>query len=90
MTYVYIGIGAYLVIGFILTRVVLKGTTMRLSFRDLVVGPIAMPVLFLVLLVFDISEEAWSNILAMLAFDRPEIMRAKAIDSFVPDKIDIK
>ncbi len=90
MIYLYIGLAAYLVLGFVLTRVVLKGTTMRLSFRDLVVGPVAMPVLFLVLLVFDISEEAWSNLLAMLAFDRPEIMRAKPIDRFVPDKIDIK
>ncbi|MBX7199233.1 MAG: hypothetical protein K1X51_07625 [Rhodospirillaceae bacterium] len=89
MTYVYIGIGVYYVLGFILTRVILKGTTLRMGFRDFIVAPFAMPVLFVVLMVFDLSEEAWARILVMLDFDPPEKMRAKPIDKFQPDKIDL-
>lgn len=89
MGYVYIGIAVYYVLGFILTRVILKGTTIRMSFRDFVVAPFAMPVLFVVLMVFDISEEAWARILVMLDFDPPEQMRAKPLEKFRPDKIDL-
>jgi hypothetical protein len=90
VTYLYIGIAIYYVLGFILTRVILKGTTIRMGFRDFLFAPLAMPVLFVVLMVFDISEEAWAKMLVMLDFDPPEQMRAKPIDKFVPDKIDIK
>lgn len=67
----------YLLLGLILTRVVLKGTTYRLRFRDVVVGSVAMPILFVLLMVFEISDETWRRILILLAFDPPEIMRAK-------------
>lgn len=89
MNYLYIGIGIYYVLGFILTRVILKGTTIRMGFRDFLVAPLAMPVLFVVLMVFDVSEEAWAKILVILDFEPPERMRAKPIERFVPDKIDI-
>lgn len=89
MNYLYIGIGVYYVLGFILTRVILKGTTIRMGFRDFLVAPLAMPVLFVVLMAFDVSEEAWAKILVILDFDPPERMRAKPIERFEPDKIDV-
>ena len=72
--------GAYLVLGLILTKVILKGTTYRLKFRDALVGSVAMPILFLLLMFFEISDETWRRILIMLAFDPPEIMRAKPLE----------
>lgn len=89
MNYLYIGIAVYYVLGFILTRVILKGTSIRMGFRDFLVAPLAMPVLFVALMVCDISEEAWAKILVMLDFDPPEKMRARPIDKFQPDKIDL-
>lgn len=73
--------GIYLVLGLILTRVILRGTTYRLKFRDAVVGSFVMPVLFLLLMFFEVSDETWRRILIMLAFDPPEIMRAKPLES---------
>lgn len=90
MNYLYIGLGVYYLLGFVLTRVILKGTTIRMGLRDFLFAPLAMPVLFVVLMVFDISEEAWAKILVILDFDPPEQMRAKPLDKFQPDKIDIK
>ena len=88
VNYLYIAIAVYLVIGFILTRVILKGTSIKFSFRDLVVGPVVMPVLFLTMMVFDLSEEVWAKILILLAFDPPEKMRAKPLPPGV-DKIEL-
>lgn len=77
MIYLLLAIGAYLVAGLVLTFMILPGPNKRrLRFRDVIIGSIAMPVLFVLLIVFDISEEAWARILIMLDFDPPEIMRA--------------
>ena len=76
MTYFYFGLAAYLVLGVVLTYMILPGPMKRrLSFRDVVVGAVVMPVLFVLLMVFDISEEMWARILIVLAFDPPEKMR---------------
>ncbi|MHB1206237.1 MAG: hypothetical protein ACYCZX_11755 [Rhodospirillaceae bacterium] len=78
MIYLIIGVSAYLAAGLVLTYMILPGPMKRaLRFRDVIVGPIAMPVLFVLLIVFDISEEAWARILIMLDFDPPEVMRAR-------------
>ena len=78
MVYVWAGLAAYLVIGLILTYSILPGPNKRpLRFRDIVLGSLFMPILFVILIVFDISEEMWAKILIVLDFDPPEIMRAK-------------
>ena len=77
INYYYVALATYLVLGFILTRIVLKGTSLKLGFRDVIVGPVVMPVLFMILICFDISEEVWAKILIILHFDPPEQMRAK-------------
>jgi hypothetical protein len=79
MTYFYFGLAAYLVLGVILTFVILPGPMKRrLGFRDVVLGSIFMPILFVLLIFFDISEEMWARILIVLAFDPPEKMRPGA------------
>jgi hypothetical protein len=76
MIYFYFGLAAYLVVGLILTFVILPGPNKRrLSFRDVVTGAMFMPILFVILICFDLSEEAWARLLIILAFDPPEKMR---------------
>jgi len=76
MNYTLIAIGAYLVVGIMLTRVILRIPRRRLRFRDMVIGAVAMPVLFLALLFLTFLEDAWKRLLIVLDFTPPEEMRA--------------
>ena len=78
--YAYSGAAAYLIGGFFLTRSILKSTTMRLSFRDVVFGSVFMPILFVFFLLFELMEEAWKRLLLTLDFDAPEEMRAGPVE----------
>ena len=76
MKYVALSVALYLVLGFFLTRWIIKGTTRRLGFRDIVVGPVAMPILCLFLILFTLCEKLWARLLIVLDLDPPEEMRA--------------
>ena len=77
MNYLLCGLLAYLVLGVVLSYAILPGPMKRrLRFRDVVLGAFFMPVLFLLLIFFDISEDMWARILIVLDFDPPEKMRA--------------
>ena len=76
MIYLLSGILAYLVLGFVLTRSVFKAPSIRMRFSDVVLGAIFMPILVLLLVLFDFFEEMWKRLLIALDFDPPEEMRA--------------
>jgi hypothetical protein len=76
MNYTLIAIGCYLVVGIFLTHVVLRLPRQRLKFRDIVLGAVAMPVLFVALLVLTFLEDAWKRLLIVLDYNPPEEMRA--------------
>ena len=76
MNYVRYAIAAYLVVGILLTRTVLRAPSLRMRFRDYVLGSIVMPVLFVALLTCVVSEDLMKRILIALDFDPPENMRA--------------
>ena len=76
MNYFYIGIAVYLVAGLVLTRSILKNTSMRMRFRDAVLGAVATPILFTAMLAFELFEDLWARLLVMLDYDPPEEMRA--------------
>ena len=76
MNYVYFGILAYLVLGVVLTRSVLRAPRRRMRFWDIALGAVVIPVLSLVLFLFILCEDAWKRLLIALDFDPPEEMRA--------------
>jgi len=76
MNYVYYAILAYLVVGLILTRKVLRIPRRRMRFWDVAMGAVVMPVLSFALFVCVLSEDLWKRILILLDFDPPEEMRA--------------
>lgn len=81
MIYVVLAVAAYLVLGVVLTWSLLKGTTRRFRFRDAVLGAVFMPVLFVLLLLFELLEGVWERLLILLDFDPPEEMRAGPVES---------
>ena len=76
MNYVLYAISAYLVLGIILTRSVLRTRTFRLRFSDVALGAVVMPVLSLAMLLCVLFEDIWKRLLIALDFDPPEEMRA--------------
>ncbi len=77
MIYLGSAILVYLLIGVVLTRSVsTRGPTLRISFRDVVVGAVLMPVVFLLALVCIAFEELWARLLIALDYEPPEEMRA--------------
>lgn len=78
VNYVLYGLAAaYLVFGAILTQSMLAAMHRRRHpLRDWLFGIIGMPVLFFVGLVFMACEKLWARLLPLLAFEKPEVMRA--------------
>ncbi len=74
--YFLIAAAAYLLVGVILARTVFKAPSMRLRFRDHLLGAVCMPVLFVALLVFSLIEDLWARLLIVLDYEPPEEMRA--------------
>ena len=76
MNYTLFGILAYLVLGVVLTRSVLRIPRRRLRLRDMALGALFMPVLFVILLLSIFFEDLWKRLLIALDFNPPEEMRA--------------
>lgn len=76
MNYVLIALGAYLVVGVILTYNVLKIPRRRPRFWDVAVGAVIMPVLSAVLFLCVLFEPLWKRLLIALDYNPPEEMRA--------------
>jgi hypothetical protein len=78
ITYVLYGLGAaYLIFGAILTHSMLAAMHRRRHpLRDWVLGTIGMPVLFFIGVIFMACEKLWARLLPLLAFEKPEVMRA--------------
>ena len=76
MYYVLSAVGAYLLIGLILTYNVLVMPSRRRRLWDIALGAVIMPVLALALLLFALFEELWKRLLIALDYNPPEEMRA--------------
>lgn len=78
MTYVLYGLaGAYLLWGMVLTYTLRSGLHRRGGFmRDWLLGPLVLPVLFLIGLAFMAWEKLWARLMIVLDLDPPEEMRA--------------
>lgn len=74
--YIFLGAVAYVALGLVLTRVLLKGTSQRFRVRDAVLGAAFMPILFVFLFLFEALEGLWERLLIALDYDPPEEMRA--------------
>lgn len=82
MTYVLYGCAAaYLLWGIFLTHSLLSGLRRRRTIvRDWLLGPLVLPVLFVVGLVFMACEKLWARLLVMLDYEPPEQMRAGPVE----------
>ena len=81
MTYALYGLLAgYLIIGLILARNVLRVPRKRQRLRDLALGAVVMPVLFVALLVAELFNKAWRRLMLMLNLKPPEEMQPGAPD----------
>lgn len=76
MYYFLYAILAYLLVGLIMSRKVLRIPRRRLRFWDVVVGAVIMPVLSVVLFLCIIFEDLWKRLLIALDYNPPEEMRA--------------
>jgi hypothetical protein len=78
MTYALYGLAAaYLIFGAILTHSMMASMHRRRHpLRDWLFGIVSMPVLFLVGVIFMACEKLWARLLPLLAFEKPEVMRA--------------
>jgi hypothetical protein len=81
MNYALIAGLLYLVMGIVLTRTVFKAPTMRLRFKDVIIGATLMPLLFIALLLSVFFEDLWKRLLIALDYNPPEEMRAGPKDS---------
>jgi hypothetical protein len=77
MNYVLYGLGAYLILGIVLTRFVFTGASApRFRFSDFAIGAVIMPVVCVAMLLFILFEKLWARLLIALDFDPPENLRA--------------
>ncbi len=83
MIYVLYGLAAaYLIFGAILTHAMLAAMHRRRHpLKDWVFGILGMPVLFFIGVVFMACEKLWARLLLLLAFEKPEEMRAGPKDT---------
>lgn len=83
MIYVLYGLAAaYLIFGAILTHGMLAAMHRRRHpLKDWVFGILGMPVLFFIGVVFMACEKLWARPLPLLAFEKPEEMRAGPKDT---------
>lgn len=73
---VWIAILVYLLVGLFLTQNVLRAPTLKMRLRDMAIGAVVMPVLFVALLLFAFFEDMWRRLMIVLDLDPPEEMRA--------------
>lgn len=86
MTYVLYGLlAAYLITGLILTRTILRAPRKRQRLRDLALGAVVMPVLFVALLVAEAFNKAWRRLMLMLDLKPPEEMQPGPPDPSTQD-----
>jgi len=77
LDYVLYGLAAaYLLFGAVLTHSVLSGMHRRpRQVRDWLLGPVSLPVLFVIALLMAAFEKAWARLMKMLDLEPPEEMR---------------
>ena len=86
MTYLLILLAVYWLFGAGLTYSMRSGMHRRRTpVRDWLLGPVAMPVLFLVGLIFMACEKLWARLLPLLDYEKPEEMRAGPLPPAPPD-----
>ena len=75
MIYLGVALGIYLIIGIILTRTLLlfpEAPSIRMRFRDAVLGALFMPVITLALLLSIWFEKLWKRLLLALDYEPEE------------------